>query len=87
MKTGLLRPEPEPAAACDVGRIRALRDNALHSNGRCEPEHLDALLWLVSFMHYDLGFFDHETGRVECAQNPFEPKVFGGLKGSSKHLS
>jgi putative transposase len=32
-------------------------------------------IWLVSFMHYDLGFFDHETGRVECAQNPFEPKV------------
>jgi putative transposase len=28
-------------------------------------------IWLVSFMHYDLGFFDHETGRVECAPNPF----------------
>lgn len=32
-------------------------------------------IWLVSFMHYDLGFFDHEAGRVECAQNPFEAKV------------
>jgi hypothetical protein len=20
-------------------------------------------IWLVSFMHYDLGFFDHEAGR------------------------
>ena len=29
-------------------------------------------IWLVTFMHYDLGFFDHETGRVECAPNPFE---------------
>ena len=28
-------------------------------------------LWLVSFMHYDLGFFDHESGGVECAPNPF----------------
>jgi hypothetical protein len=28
-------------------------------------------IWLVSFMHYDLEFFDHETGRVECAPNPF----------------
>ena len=27
-------------------------------------------IWLVSFMHYDLGFFDHETGRVECADIP-----------------
>jgi hypothetical protein len=22
-------------------------------------------------MNYDLGFFDHESGRVECAENPF----------------
>jgi putative transposase len=32
-------------------------------------------IWLVSFMHYDLGFFDHESGRVECAANPFGAKV------------
>jgi putative transposase len=32
-------------------------------------------IWLVTFMHYDLGFFDHETGRVECADNPFEAPV------------
>ncbi len=32
-------------------------------------------VWLVSFMHYDLGFFDSEAQRVECAQNPFEAKV------------
>ena len=32
-------------------------------------------IWLVSFMQYDLGFFDHETGRIECAENPFGAKV------------
>jgi putative transposase len=32
-------------------------------------------IWLVSFMHYDLGFFDQEAGRVECAQNPFQTQV------------
>jgi putative transposase len=32
-------------------------------------------IWLVSFMHYDLGFFDQEAGRVECAQNPFQAQV------------
>ena len=32
-------------------------------------------IWLVSFMDYDLGFFDHETGRLEPVDNPFEPKV------------
>ena len=33
------------------------------------------MIWLVSFVHYDLGFFDHETGRVECADNPFATQV------------
>jgi putative transposase len=32
-------------------------------------------IWLVSFMHYDLGFFDHETCRLGAAQNPFGAKV------------
>ena len=32
-------------------------------------------IWLVTFMHYDLGFFDHETRRLEPVDNPFEPKV------------
>jgi putative transposase len=31
-------------------------------------------IWLVTFMDYDLGFFDHETGRVECTENPFAAK-------------
>lgn len=30
-------------------------------------------IWLVSFMTYDLGFFDEEEGRVEPAPNPFVP--------------
>jgi putative transposase len=30
---------------------------------------------LVSFMHYDLGFFDNECCRVEAAENPFGVKV------------
>ena len=32
-------------------------------------------IWLVTFMNYDLGFFDHETCRLEPVTNPFEPKV------------
>ena len=35
-------------------------------------------------MHYDLGLFDHETGRVECADNPFEAKVTHAL-GIKRH--
>ena len=36
---------------------------------------VDDKIWLVSFMQYDLGFFDHETGRIESVQNPFEARV------------
>jgi hypothetical protein len=32
-------------------------------------------IWLVSFMHYDLGFFDDETSRLEPVLNPFEARV------------
>ena len=32
-------------------------------------------IWLVSFMDYELGYFDEEVGRVEPAANPFIPKL------------
>lgn len=33
-------------------------------------------IWLVSFMEYDLGFFDREENRVQpVGENPFAPKV------------
>jgi len=32
-------------------------------------------IWLVSFMRYDLGFFDHETCRIESAESPLAAKV------------
>src|SRR5437667_10844069 len=32
-------------------------------------------IWLVSFMYYDLGYFDLETRVFEPLENPFGPKV------------
>jgi putative transposase len=32
-------------------------------------------VWLVSFMHYDLGYFDAETVRLEPIKNPFRSDV------------
>jgi putative transposase len=32
-------------------------------------------IWLVSFMQYDIGYFDLEACRVEPMENPFGPKV------------
>src|SRR5210317_1712766 len=31
-------------------------------------------IWLVSFLEYDLGYFDNERGRVEPGPNPFVPE-------------
>ncbi len=48
---------------------------------RCFAEHdvgvkeVDDKLWLVSFMDYDLGYFDEDNGRVEPIDNPFVLKV------------
>src|SRR5213593_57675 len=32
-------------------------------------------IWLVTFMQYDLGYFDDEECRLEPIENPFGPKV------------
>jgi putative transposase len=32
-------------------------------------------IWLVSFMNYDLGYFDLETRVLEPLENPFGPKL------------
>jgi putative transposase len=32
-------------------------------------------IWMVSFMDYDLGFFDNETCCLEPVDNPFQAKV------------
>ena len=32
-------------------------------------------IWLVSFLDYDLGFFDQDEDRVEPAPNPFAPET------------
>lgn len=36
---------------------------------------IDDKIWLVSFLNYDLGYFDEEVGRVEPGPNPFVPKL------------
>ena len=36
---------------------------------------VDDHIWLASFMHYDLGYFDDETCRLEPIANPFGAKV------------
>jgi putative transposase len=41
----------------------------------CRVTQVGDRVWLVSFMQYDLGYFDDETCRLEPVENPFGPKV------------
>ena len=36
-------------------------------------ESCGGLIWLVSFLEYDLGYFDKERGRVKPGPSPFVP--------------
>ena len=43
---------------------------------KVEPKQVAiAFLWVVNFIQYDLGYFDHETCRLEPIENPFSVKV------------
>jgi len=35
---------------------------------------VDDQIWLVSFLDYDLGYFDQDEGRIEPGPNPFAPE-------------
>jgi putative transposase len=37
--------------------------------------HVGERIWLVSFMHYDLGYFDDATSRLEPIKNRFGTTV------------
>ena len=36
---------------------------------------VDEKIWLVSFLDFDLGYFDEKEGRVEPGPNPFQATV------------
>jgi hypothetical protein len=43
-------------------------------------------VWLVTFMQYDLGYFDDETGRLEPIDYPFGRKCYLCARGRHKLL-
>jgi putative transposase len=61
------------------GRIcfgrRKINISTVFAGQKLGVKQVDDSIWLVSFMQYDLGFFDHETERLESAKNPFGAKL------------
>jgi hypothetical protein len=52
-------------------------DQHLNCSGWTKAWHqeVDEGIWLVSFMHYDLGYIDLEQKTLQPADNPFGPGV------------
>jgi putative transposase len=63
------------AAAGSV--LKAARSNLSHvfAGQLAGIKQVEDRIWLVSFMQYDLGYFDNETCRLEPIENPFGPTV------------
>ena len=57
--------------------MRALKINLSQAfaGQKVGVKQVEEKIWLVNFMRFDLGFFDHETCRIESAENPFAAKV------------
>ena len=52
-------------------RRRKINLSQVFAGQNVGAKEIEGKIWLVGFMHYYLGFFDHKTGRVEYAENPF----------------
>jgi putative transposase len=74
-----------PSFRCSDSSGHLLRED-LHFQKENQSQHslagqavsikeVDESIWLVSFMDYDLGYFDLETRVLEPLENPFGPKV------------
>ena len=63
----------------NCGRIcidrRKIRLSTVFAGQNVGVKQVDEHIWLVTFMHYDLGYFDDQTCRLEPIDNPFGPKV------------
>ena len=47
---------------------------------------VDDGIWLVSFMHYDLGYFDLEQKTLQPLDNPFGPRPVTDVSGTTSSL-
>jgi putative transposase len=56
-------------------RTRKINLSQVFAGQRVGVRQVSERIWLVTFMEYDLGYFDDETCRLEPIENPFGPKV------------
>jgi hypothetical protein len=68
-----------PRIITTCGRIcyqrRKINVSQVFAGQKVGVKQTDDHIWLVTFMDYDLGYFDDETCRLEPIENPFGPKL------------
>ena len=67
------------AVVTRCGRIwyqrRKINLSTVFAGQKVGVKQVEDKIWLVSFMQYDLGYFDSDTVRLEPIDNPFAAKV------------
>ena len=78
----------EPLSRCRQPRIcfkkRKVNLSQVFAGQNVGVKQVTERIWLVTFMHYDLGYFDDETCRLEPIENPFSPKVLPSFNPSTQ---
>ena len=67
------------AVITTCGRIcyqtRKINVSQVFAGQKVGVKQVDEHVWVLTFMHYDLGYFDDETCRLEPIDNPFGPSL------------
>ena len=61
--------------ACGRLCLHRKKINVSTSGQKLGIKEVDEGIWLVSFMHYDLGYFDLEQRNLQTLDNPFGPRL------------
>jgi hypothetical protein len=63
------------AAAALVSAAKKINFSTVFAGQAVGVKEVHDDIWLLSFMDYDLGYFDLETRVLEPLENPFGPKL------------
>ena len=78
-RSSSIRTHDWTAVITTCGRIcyqrRKINVSQVFAGQKVGVKQTDDHIWLVTFMDYDLGYFDDETCRLEPIDNPFGPKL------------
>ena len=58
-----------------VNYVKRYKSLASENASNQRLKEVDDGIWLVSFMHYDLGYIDLEQKTLQTLDNPFGPRL------------